>query len=159
MDGEGKPRDLCSLGADDWAWVDKTASIVSEWNLICGEEWKVQAADSMFFVGFFFGAGVLGQLADTRGRWLAMYASFLFAGAGAAFSVVSFGFWQYFFCKFVLGFGCGGIGVASYILSTEPLGSEKWRGRLGVATQYWWGSGICVLSGVAALATRWGGAG
>jgi len=30
---------------------------------------------------------------------------------------------------------CGGIGVASYILSTEPLGSEKWRGRLGRAVQ------------------------
>jgi OCT family organic cation transporter-like MFS transporter 4/5 len=45
-----------------------------------------------------------------------MYASFLLAGGGAAISVVSFGFWQYFFSKFILGFGCGGRGLHSFTL-------------------------------------------
>ena len=31
------------------------ASIVSEWNLICDDEWKVQFADSMLIAGFFCG--------------------------------------------------------------------------------------------------------
>lgn len=80
---------------------------------------------------------MLGQLADIRGRWAAMYVSLLISGVGAAISAVSFGFWQYFICKFIIGFGCGGIGVASFVLSTEPLGA-KWRALLGIATQYWW---------------------
>lgn len=134
---------------------------MSEWNLICDDEWKVTAADSMFFAGFFctfpsqpdlfillflrrthfppptVGAGMLGQLADIRGRWAALYVSLSIAGVGAAISAISFGFWQYFVSKFIIGFGCGGIGVASFVLSTEPLGA-KWRALLGIATQYWW---------------------
>lgn len=82
---------------------------------------------------------MLGQLADIRGRWAALYVSLIIAGVGAAISAVSFEFWQYFMCKFVIGFGCGGIGVASFVLSTEPLGA-KWRALLGIATQYWWAS-------------------
>lgn len=146
--------DICSLHDEDWEWVSKSASIVSEWNLICNEEWKVSAADSMFFVGFFFGAGVIGQLADISGRRPAMYLSLLIGGIGAVISAASFGFWQYFFCRFFIGFGCGGIGVASFVLSTEPLGA-KWRALLGIATQYWWASGICIMSGVAAAVTEW----
>jgi len=151
---DGKLQNLCSLAREDWEWVDKTASIVSEWNLICEDEWKVQLADSMFFAGFFFGAGMLGQLADIRGRWFALYASFMFSGVGAGLSVLCFGFWQFFMCKFILGFGCGGIGVASFVLSTEPLGAKS-RATLGIATQYWWASGICIMSGVAAVMTKW----
>jgi|Transcript_25817 hypothetical protein len=80
---------------------------------------------------------MLGQLADIRGRWAALYVSFIFGGVAATLSAVSFEYWQYLMCKFVLGFGCGGIGVASFVLSTEPLGA-KWRAVLGIATQYWW---------------------
>ena len=46
-------------------------------------------ADSMFFVGFFFGAGLLGQLADIKGRWVAMYTSLAIAATGAAASAAS----------------------------------------------------------------------
>mmetsp|Transcript_31576 Transcript_31576/g.79276 ORF Transcript_31576/g.79276 Transcript_31576/m.79276 type:complete len:399 (-) Transcript_31576:107-1303(-) len=97
---------------------------------------------------------MLGQLADIRGRWAALYVSFIFGGVAATLSAVSFEYWQYLMCKFVLGFGCGGIGVASFVLSTEPLGA-KWRAVLGIATQYWWAAGICLMSGVASILTEW----
>ena len=35
-----------------WKWVDPKSSIVSEWDLVCSHEYKVQLADSIFFVGF-----------------------------------------------------------------------------------------------------------
>lgn len=96
----------------------------------------------------------MGQVADLRGRWVAMYVSLIIPGIGAAMSAVSFGYWQYFLCKFVIGWGCGGIGVASFVLSTEPLGA-KWRAVLGIATQYWWAAGICLMSGIASVMTEW----
>jgi MFS family permease len=73
---------------------------------------------------------------------------------GAAASAASLGYWQYLIFKLPIGFGCGGIGVASFVLSTEPL-EAKWRAFLGIATQYWWASGICFMSGVAAIVTEW----
>ena len=56
-------------------------SMVSEWDLVCNDDGKL-LADSMFFVGFFFGAGLLGQLADIKGRWVAMYMSLAIAAMG-----------------------------------------------------------------------------
>ena len=150
----GNVTDICSLGDDDWEWESKSASVVSEWDLVCNDAWKVTFADSMFFVGFFFGAGLLGQLADIKGRWVAMYTSLAIAATGAAASAASLGYWQYLIFKLPIGFGCGGIGVSSFVLSTEPLGA-KWRAFLGIATQYWWASGICFMSGVAAIMTEW----
>ena len=138
-ESSGELKDICELEATEWEWVSKTASIVSEWNLVCDEEWKTSAADSIFFVRFFFGAGIIGQLADVHGRRVALYGSLLIAGGASVITGVSFGYWEYFLFKVVLGFGCGGIGVASFVLCTEPLGAP-WRGFLGVATQYWWSS-------------------
>jgi MFS family permease len=138
-ESSGELKDICELEATEWEWVSKTVSIVSEWNLVCDEEWKTSAADSIFFVGFFFGAGIIGQLADVHGRRVALYGSLLIAGGASVITGVSFGYWEYLLFKVVLGFGCGGIGVASFVLCTEPLGAP-WRGFLGVATQYWWSS-------------------
>lgn len=146
--------DICSLNKDEWEWVSKSASIRSEWNLICGDDWKVSAADSMFFAGFFFGAGIVGQLADSRGRKPAMYFSLVVGGVGSAISAAVSSFWPYFWSKFIIGFGCGGVGVASFVLSIEPIGA-KWRSRLGIATQYWWASGIVLMSLVAMGITEW----
>ena len=147
-------NDICDLRDDEWEWVSKPASIVSEWNLICDEQWKVSASDSMFFLGFFFGAGMFGQLSDISGRRTGMYTSLCVGGFGAAISAATFDFWEYFFARFIIGFGVGGIGVSSFVLSTEPLGVD-WRGVFGIATQYWWAVGICLNSGLAALVTEW----
>ena len=120
--------DICSLHDEDWEWVSKSASIVSEWNLICSEEWKVSAADSMFFVGFFFGAGVIGQLADISGRRPAMYLSLLIGGIGAAISAASFGFWQYFSAgsSLVLDAGIGVDLLSSALNHSGPSGVPSW---------------------------------
>ena len=147
-------RAFCSLNDKDWEWVSKSASIRSEWNLVCGDAWKVSSADSMFFAGFFFGAGLIGQLADLRGRKPAMYLSLVIGGLGSVISAAVSSFWPYFWSKSIIGFGCGGVGVASFVLSIEPLGA-KWRSRLGIATQYWWASGIVLMSCVAMGITEW----
>ena len=124
-----------------WKWTNKKQSIVSEFNLICKEEYKVQLASSMFFVGFFFGAGLLGQLSDVKGRRTGVYAAVLISSLGAGLASISYSYSQYFVAVFIGGFGVGGIGVASFVLCTEPLGIS-WKGIMGIGTQYWWALGI-----------------
>jgi OCT family organic cation transporter-like MFS transporter 4/5 len=47
---------LCSLDPTLWEWVGgKSTSTVSQWNLICGEEYKVGLAQATFFIGAFMG--------------------------------------------------------------------------------------------------------
>ena len=128
-----------------WKWTNKKQSIVSEFNLICKEEYKVQLASSMFFVGFFFGAGLLGQLSDVKGRRTGVYAAVLISSLGAGLASISYSYSQYFVAVFIGGFGVGGIGVASFVLCTEPLGIS-WKGIMGIGTQYWWALGICSMS-------------
>ena len=128
-----------------WQWTNEKQSIVSEFNLICENEYKVQLASSMLFVGFFFGAGLLGQLSDRKGRRVGVYAAVLISSLGALLGSISREYSHYFVAVFISGFGVGGIGVASFVLCTEPLGIS-WKGVMGIGTQYWWSFGICSMS-------------
>jgi len=146
--------EFCKLERTSWTWVDPKASIVSEWDLVCEHEYKVQFADSIFFVGFFFGAGLLGQLADVKGRVFGLYLSTACASIGALLAACANGYWMYFICMCLRGFGCGGLGVASYVLCLEFLGA-KWRAVLGISTQYFWSAGISLMAGVAYTLPKW----
>ncbi len=148
------PLEICDMDRELWKWVDPKSSIVSEWDLVCSHEYKVQLADSIFFVGFLAGAGILGQVADSKGRVFGLYLSTSLASAGALFAAASNGYWLYFWCMCLRGFGCGGLGVASYVLCTEVLGI-KWRAVLGIATQYYWSGGIALMAPVAYMMPRW----
>lgn len=47
---------LCDLDRSAWEWVGgRRQSTVSEWDLICGEEYKAGLAGSLFFIGVLFG--------------------------------------------------------------------------------------------------------
>ena len=150
----GLPLEICDMDRELWKWVDPKSSIVSELDLVCSHEYKVQLADSIFFVGFLAGAGILGQVADSKGRVFGLYLSTSLASAGALFAAASNGYWLYFWCMCLRGFGCGGLGVASYVLCTEVLGI-KWRAVLGIATQYYWSGGIALMAPVAYMMPRW----
>jgi len=150
----GSPLEICDMDRELWKWVDPKSSIVSEWDLVCSHEYKVQLADSIFFVGFLAGAGILGQVADSKGRVFGLYVSTALASAGALFAAASNGYWLYFWCMCLRGFGCGGLGVSSYVLCTEVLGI-KWRAVLGIATQYYWSGGIALMAPVAYMMPRW----
>lgn len=150
----GSSSDICAIARDAWTWVDAKASIVSEWDLVCEHEYKVQLADSIFFFGFLLGAGIMGQTADSKGRLFGLYLSTMLASAGALLAAFTGGYWSYLLYTILRGFGCGGLGVASYVLCLEFLGI-KWRAILGIATQYFWSGGIAIMSGVAYTMPRW----
>ena len=154
-DGDGgKLLSICAMDRELWTWVDAKSSIVSEWDLVCAHEYKVQLANSIFFVGFLMGAGILGQIADSKGRIFGLYVSTALASAGALLAAMAGGYWTYFWCTMLRGFGCGGLGVASYVLCTEVLGI-KWRAVLGISTQYFWSGGIALMAPVAYTMPKW----
>lgn len=47
---------LCEMDRSLWEWVGgKGFSTVSQWDLICGDEYKKGLAQSLFFIGGLFG--------------------------------------------------------------------------------------------------------
>lgn len=49
----------------------------------------------------------------------------MLVSVGVMFGVMVGGYWMYFWCTMLRGFGCGGFGVASYVLCIEVFGI-KW---------------------------------
>merc|ERR1712086_12112 len=62
----GLTTELCDSGL--YTIENSFHSIRSEWGLYCADEWKAGALNSLFFVGYMFGAAYLGGKADQMGR-------------------------------------------------------------------------------------------
>ncbi|XP_021492995.1 organic cation/carnitine transporter 2 isoform X1 [Meriones unguiculatus] len=97
------------------------ATIVTEWDLVCKDDWKAPLTTSLFFVGVLMGSFISGQLSDRFGRKNVL---FLTMGMQTGFSflqVFSVNF-EMFTVLFVL-VGMGQISnyVAAFVLGTEIL--------------------------------------
>ncbi|XP_021068595.1 solute carrier family 22 member 5 isoform X1 [Mus pahari] len=108
---------------DGWEY-DKDvflSTIVTEWDLVCKDDWKAPLTTSLFFVGVLMGSFISGQLSDRFGRKNVL---FLTMGMQTGFSflqVFSVNF-EMFTVLFVL-VGMGQISnyVAAFVLGTEIL--------------------------------------
>jgi len=59
-----------------------------EWDLVCENRWQLTLVDSLFFVGWFFGDGLFGWMADKYGRKVSFWTSVLFASACSVVSAL-----------------------------------------------------------------------
>ncbi|XP_066471235.1 organic cation/carnitine transporter 2-like [Tiliqua scincoides] len=117
------PQEPC---LDGWHYSPEPylSTIVTEWDLVCDNDWKSPLTVSLFFVGVLFGSFISGQLSDRFGR-----KNVLFATMGIQ---TGFGFLQIFstswemFSIFFLIVGMGQISnyVAAFVLGTEILGKS-----------------------------------
>ncbi|XP_025025113.1 solute carrier family 22 member 4-like isoform X2 [Python bivittatus] len=66
----GRDVDLSQLGQekclDGWEYSQEVylSTIVTEWNLVCDNDWKAPLTTSLFFVGVLLGSFISGQLSD-----------------------------------------------------------------------------------------------
>jgi len=64
-------------------------SLVTEFNLVCGDQWLLPLSQSVFFAGVLVGAAVYGHLGDLLGRRTAFLLGMVqttIAGIAAAFA-------------------------------------------------------------------------
>ncbi|CAN1171196.1 Organic cation/carnitine transporter 4 [Linum perenne] len=147
-------RSVCGLEPGSWEWVGGSTT-VSEWGLVCGEKYKVGLVQSAFFVGCLIGAGVFGYLADStfgrKGALVGVCIIHAFSGILTAFSP---NYWVYLLLRLITGIGSGGVGLTSFVLSTEPVGPTK-RGVVGGSSFYFFSSGIALVSALAYFVRPW----
>lgn len=102
----------------------KTAATDFEW--VCDHAYLSTLSQSIFFVGAIVGGLLFGWIADRYGRIPAL-ASCNMIGfvAGVATAFVA-NFWQFTFCRFLVGFAFDNCFTMMYILVLEYVG-PKWR--------------------------------
>ncbi|XP_029410052.1 solute carrier family 22 member 4 isoform X2 [Nannospalax galili] len=100
------------------------STIVTEWNLVCEDDWKTPLTTSLFFVGVLCGSFVSGQLSDRFGRKNILFAT-MAVQTGFSFVQIFSINWEMFTVLFVI-VGMGQISnyVVAFILGTEILGKS-----------------------------------
>nr|XP_014712269.1 solute carrier family 22 member 4 isoform X2 [Equus asinus] len=100
------------------------STIVTEWSLVCEDDWKTPLTTSLFFVGVLLGSFVCGQLSDRFGRKNTLFAT-MAVQTGFSFLQIFSVNWEMFTVLFVI-VGMGQISnyVVAFILGTEILGKS-----------------------------------
>jgi len=134
--------------------VEQSSSIVSEWSLVCDQNYKSKGTMSAFMAGVMLGAFVLGKLADSIGRKNSMTLTVVGIVFFNTLSALTTSFQLYVVAKFCVGFFCAGNILAMFVLGNELVGPSK-RGIFGVTLQAAFAVGIVVLSMLAYHVQHW----
>uniref|UniRef100_A0A8C5GGF0 Solute carrier family 22 member 5-like n=1 Tax=Gouania willdenowi TaxID=441366 RepID=A0A8C5GGF0_GOUWI len=108
---------------DGWTYSKDVyhSTIVTEWDLVCDNQWKVPFASSTLFMGYLIGSLISGQLSDRFGRKTVVFISLGCQWVSMLLQSFSWS-WQ-MFCITFLGVGASQIGIyiSAFVLGTELL--------------------------------------
>ncbi|XP_051834188.1 solute carrier family 22 member 4 [Antechinus flavipes] len=111
---------------DGWEYSQDTylSTIITEWNIVCDENWKPPLTTSLFFVGVLMGSFISGQLSDRFGRKNILFGT-MAVQTGFSFLQIFSVNWEMFTVLFII-VGMGQISnyVVAFILGTEILGKS-----------------------------------
>ncbi|XP_065536539.1 solute carrier family 22 member 3 [Lathamus discolor] len=140
---------------DNWVYKEPHSSIVSEYNLVCGNAWMLDLSQAVLNLGFLAGAFTLGYAADRYGRILTYLLSCL--GVGICGVIVAFApnFTVFLIFRFLQGVFGKGTWMTCYVIVTEIVGSDQ--RIVGIVIQIFFTLGIMILPGIAYLIRTWQG--
>ncbi|XP_033995987.1 solute carrier family 22 member 4-like [Trematomus bernacchii] len=116
--------DLAQEGClDGWNYSKDIyqSNIVTEWDLVCDDQWKVPFASSTLFVGYLFGSLISGHVSDRFGRKKVVFISLV--AQSVAVMLQSFSHSWQMFCVMFLFVGASQISlyISAFVLGTEVL--------------------------------------
>ncbi|XP_067845370.1 solute carrier family 22 member 3-like [Heptranchias perlo] len=147
------PRTTCKNG---WFFDGSRTTIVSEYELICENAWKVDLSQACIEIGFFLGALITGYAADRFGRKLCLLACLV--GTGVAGIVVALApiYPVFVIFRILQGLFGRGICVINAVIAIELVG-PRYRRVVIVVTQAVFSLSIMLLPGFAYLIKSWKG--
>lgn len=130
------------------------SSVITDFGLVCGNDWLITLATAVYMFGFLLGASSSGILSDTFGRKRTII---LFAVIYSAFSVaVAFApsMQVFIFLRWVLAYSSIGFWTTFYVYAMEMVGGD-WKTFFGIGFQLPWALAYSVLPGVAYAERNW----
>ena len=129
-------------------------TLATDFDLVCGQEWKVPLSQSFFFAGVLIGAAVFGYLGDVWGRknmFLVALLETTICGIGAALST---SFLMFTIFQFFTAMGQIGVFMTVFVLGIEIVGKSK-REFCGIVSGYFFVGGEILLALVASYFQDW----
>ncbi|KAJ8021290.1 Solute carrier family 22 member 6-B [Holothuria leucospilota] len=139
-----------------WAHDKSTfpSTIIIDFELVCGQSYLPNVAQSAYFAGYFVGSIVCGLSADIIGRRWTIISSITMTFAAGMANAFSPNMWMYIVLRFFTGVGVRATNTCIIILTSELVSPTK-RTTLLNSTFVLWGVGYFVLAGLAKLITNW----
>ncbi|XP_045679940.1 solute carrier family 22 member 5 isoform X3 [Phyllostomus hastatus] len=108
---------------DGWEFSQDVylSTIVTEWNLVCEDDWKAPLTVSLFFGGVLVGSFISGQLSDRFGRKNVLFVTMAVQTGFSFLQVFSKNFEMFSVLFFIVGMGQISNYVAAFVLGTEIL--------------------------------------
>ncbi|XP_056344051.1 solute carrier family 22 member 3 [Oenanthe melanoleuca] len=138
-----------------WVYEQPHASIVSEYDLVCGNAWMLDLSQAILNLGFLAGAFILGYAADRYGRIPIYLLSCLGVGISGIIVAFSPNFTVFLIFRFLQGMFGKGTWMTCYVIVTEIVGSDQ--RIVGIVIQIFFTLGILILPGIAYLIPTWQG--
>ncbi|KAM3958955.1 LOW QUALITY PROTEIN: organic cation transporter protein [Aphomia sociella] len=141
-----------TVACSKWVFDTKyrSSSRAIEWNLVCDKRWMGAIAQTVYMLGVFTGAVVLGGMADKYGRKIFCWSGVLQLIFGVLVAFIP-EYWSFLVIRFLYGiFGSAGSYITGFVLTMEIVGPTK-RTVCGVAFQGAFAGGIMIVAGWGAL--------
>ena len=132
-------KGLCALPRDAWTF-SSYGTLASDFNLLCGKEFMLYLATTMYFVGIAAGTLAFALLADKNQRRSILNLGRVVAGVSCLLIATSPMIWVVFVFRFFLGLGVSLMTMAAYVLSYDVTGAG-WHPYVAVLMQFGWSAG------------------
>uniref|UniRef100_A0A8C3LJA9 Solute carrier family 22 member 2 n=1 Tax=Chrysolophus pictus TaxID=9089 RepID=A0A8C3LJA9_CHRPC len=139
---------------DGWVYDYPGTSIVTEFNLVCEDSWKLDLFQSSVNVGFFIGSMIIGYIADRFGRKLCLLITVLINSvSGVLVAFAPSYMWTVIF-RLIQGLVSKGGWLTGYVLTAEFVGLS-FRRTVGIIYQLAFTVGLLILTAVAYVLPHW----
>ncbi|XP_059506605.1 organic cation/carnitine transporter 2-like isoform X1 [Stegostoma tigrinum] len=111
---------------DGWVYSKDQyiSTIVSEWDLVCNDDWKMPFSMSIYFLGVLVGSLVSGMLSDRFGRKAVLFGTMAVQTSFNVLQVFSSSWEIFCLINFLIGIGQISNYVAAFVLGSELLGKS-----------------------------------
>ncbi|XP_043552228.1 solute carrier family 22 member 2-like isoform X4 [Chiloscyllium plagiosum] len=146
------PRTTCQ---DGWVFENGSiSSIVTEFELVCADSWKLDLSQACLNLGFTLGTVIMGYGADRFGRKSSfLFATFVTSALGLVVPFLPNYTWFLIF-RTLQGLFSKGSWVCAYVFITELVGLQ-YRRTVGILYQVCFSSGMMLLAAVAYFIPDW----
>ncbi|XP_069073772.1 solute carrier family 22 member 23 [Pleurodeles waltl] len=153
----GDPHLGADCGCHQWQYQIRAGlvqNVVSKWDLVCNNAWKVHIAKFSLLVGLIFGYLITGCISDWFGRRLVLLFSIIFNLVFGLSVALSVNVTMFSTLRFFEGFCLAGIIISLYALRIE-LCPPRNRFMITMGASFIVMAGQFLLPGLAALCRDW----